>query len=700
MTDYLLYAILGLGSGAVIGFISLGILIGFRGSGVVNFAQGGLGMYVAYVFYSLRTTGEYLQPLPGLPGFIRVGPSDGLGTAPSLAIAVVTSVLLGLVMHLAVFRPLRAAPTLAKVVASIGLMLALQSIVAYRYGTNNRAGVRVLPEATAFELDGIRFPVDRFIVAGCLVAAAAVMIVLFRHTRFGLATRAAAENERAAMFLGYSPELQAGASWVLASVLAGIGGILVAPMTTLTPTGFSLLVVPALGACLVARFSSYSVAVGAAFGIGIAQNVLANMATRIKWLPSVGLPEAVPFVLIIVMMVVAGKSLPERGQAVEGRLQSVAPTRRRVVLPIVLFAAGVLAFLQVSSAYRLALANTFIGAILCLSLVVITGYVAQISLFQITLAGVAAYSLAGLSTAWGVPFPIGPLLAAVVATGVGLVAALPSLRVRGINLAVVTLAAGWAIEELIFKNPDYNGGVSGASVEPANFLGLDLAFSVGRTIAQPAFGIMVMAVFTALALVVTNLRRSATGRTLLALRTNERAAAAMGIDVARNKLFAFALAAFIAGIAGTLRAYQQTHLSNSSFTVLVSVSVLAIAFLGGITSVGGALAGGLLISGGLFTHVFDDLVFSRSSNGVALQDLIAGMALIVTAILNPQGIAGAMRHTGRQLRDLWRRVARSGVGGVAAGGGAAPALAVDGGVASVADRSAAPRARARTEVSR
>ena len=238
----------------------------------------------------------------------------------------------------------------------------------------------------------------------------------------------------------------------------------------------------------------------AALMIGVFQNELANVSGRWTWLPDVGTPDALPFAVIIVVMFVVGKSLPERGAAVEGRLQSVPKSRRRIVRPVVLVTATVVALYVVSASYRLALINTMIGAIVCLSLVVITGYVAQISLFQATLAGVAAYMLAGFTTGIGVPFPIAPLLACLGATAIGLIAALPALRVRGINLAVITLAGGFAIQQLVFNNPDYTGGFEGATVSSPHFFGTLLSFSKGRTIGQPVFGVFVLVVLTLVAL--------------------------------------------------------------------------------------------------------------------------------------------------------------------------------------------------------
>ena len=149
-------------------------------------------------------------------------------------------------------------------------------------------------------------------------------------------------------------------------------------------------------------------------------------------------------------------------------------------------------------------------------------------------------------------------------------------------------------------------------------------------------------------LAVVNLRRSPVGRRMLAVRANERAAASVGIDNVRTKLLAFALASFLAGIAGGLLAYQNSgRVEPTTFAVMTSLSALAIAYLGGISSVGGALAAGVLTAGGLSSTVLDRILHMGS-----WEQLGTGALLIVTAILNPEGIAAAFRHTGEAVQHL------------------------------------------------
>jgi branched-chain amino acid transport system permease protein len=263
-------------------------------------------------------------------------------------------------------------------------------------------------------------------------------------------------------------------------------------------------------------------------------------------------------------------------------------------------------------------------------------------------AGVAGFALYRFATVWDVPFPLAPILAVAVATLFGVLLGLPALRLRGTNLAIVTLAGGVAITEFVFKNPTYVGDPStgGATVANPRLFGWDLGLVLGTDSSRPVFGLFLLAVLTVLALAVANLRRSATGRRILAVRSNERAAAAAGIDVARTKMVAFTLSASIAGVAGCLIAYRFGSVSSASFGVVASLTALAFAYLGGLGGVSGAVAAGLLAPSGV---VFFGLGELTGSVGV-WETFIGGLLLIVMAIRYPDGVGGSIRARA----DRWR----------------------------------------------
>jgi branched-chain amino acid transport system permease protein len=376
--------------------------------------------------------------------------------------------------------------------------------------------------------------------------------------------------------------------------------------------------------------------------IGMVQSSFTKLQGDLSWFPQYGAREGLPFVVIIVVLVVFGERLPDRSTSLSTwRLPAVPPARvtpLAVALPIV---ASVLGLLLLGPLWRGAIMTSVIAMVLALSLVVLTGFGGQTSLAQMAFAGVAAFSLSRLAMQWNIPFPIAPILAASIATVFGMIVGLPALRVRGVNMAVITLAGGVAITEFVFKNPKYVGDAStgGAQVPNPKLFGWDLGLILGSEASRPVFGIFLVAVATLLALAVANLRRSSTGRRMLATRSNERAASAAGIDVARTKLQVFAISSFIAGVGGCLIAYRFGSVSDASFGTIASLTVLAFAYLGGITCVSGAVTSGALAASGVVFYGASQLTGSLGQ----WETLIGGALLILMAVTHPEGIAGGFR---------------------------------------------------------
>lgn len=672
--------LLGVGTGALVAAIGLGVVLTYQGSGVVNFASGAVAMYSAYAYDSLRRDGEIF--LPPLPRGISFGVP--LDFWPALGVTLVLAVILGLLCHFVVFRPLREAPALTKAVASVGVLIVLQAVVVLRFTSIARPVLPIFDKSPVELPSGIVIPADQLILVGIVVLTSVLLSLVYRLTRFGLATRAAAENERGAIILGLSPDLLAGANWVLSTVVVSLLGVLVATVNgTIDPVTITLLVVPALAAALLGNFTSFGITTLAALGIAMVENLVQYLSTK-PWFPHTslgpipGIREAVPFVVIVLVLLLRGSNLPVRGALAPPRLPAVPRPTNVAVKAVAATALCLFGMLVLGPEWRLALTNTLVAIAICLSLVVLTGFVGQISLAQMALAGIGGFTLAKLAGSYGVPFPLGPLIGALVAAGAGVLVGIPALRVRGVNLAVVTLAAGVAIENLVFRNPAWSGGENGAAVSPPDFLGLHFGpndsavslfgFDGDAKLPNPWFGVFCLAVVLALALAVVNLRRSATGRRMLAVRSNERAAAGIGVSVAGTKLLAFALSAFIAGLGGALSGYRFGSVSPEFFGSLASLTFLAFAYLGGITSVTGAVLGGIIVSGGIYFTALQKW-FSISPSYTLL---VGGLGLILTAVLNPEGMFGAMR-------EIWLGLARRLRGGaVAPGRRAAPPASAGG----------------------
>ena len=635
---HLTFLIVGLGSGAVIAALGVGVVVAHRASRVVNFAHAAMGMYIAFAYYELRATGDLIQPILGLPGRVHLIDRPTVFTA--FLLCMVLSALCGAFIYAVIFRPLRTSPPLARVVASLGLFVYLIAIVGLRVGTQGASALVIegpLPNDLV-KWGDLRIPADRYYLAVIVIVAAALLSLGYRYTRLGLATRAVAGNERGATLLGISPNAVGIVNWILATMLAGAAVILAAPVIRLDPSTTSLLIVPAVAAALPGRFNSVWATVWTGLAIGMVQSELLNLQGEWTWLPNVGLQQGVPLLIVLITLAVRGDVLPDRSEVQGARLPRASDTKQVPLLALLFLASGVIATLFVSSDWRSGIIVTAISTIVVLSVVVITGYVGQISLATFAVAGVAAFAMVRFSEDWGLPFPLAPLGGVIVAVLVGQIAALPAVRVRGLNLAIATLAAAVAVEELVFKWSWFTGGFEGATAEAPSLFGSDLGIqALGEDFPRKTFVVMTL-IFSALSLaIVANLRRGTTGRRWLAVRANERAAAAAGIHVAQVKLSAFAVSSALAGLAGVLLAYQRTIVSSGSFGVFQSLTTVAIAYLAGIATPIGAVVAGVLANGGLLTVTLDSLNDSASQ----YQFAVNGIMLIVAAIKFPQGIVGS-----------------------------------------------------------
>src|SRR5919201_1438925 len=303
MQQVLLFVLLGLGSGALIACIALAVVLTYRGAGIINLASGAMAMLSGYAFWSL-TSGEY--------GGVE------FATAPALVLTLVITLIIGALVQFVAFRPLRNAAPLAKLVSSLGVLLAAQASMVLAFGTTQKPQKSVLPSDTV-HVFGTTVPVDRFILAGIVVAMALGLAVLYRLSRFGLATRAASEDE----------------------------------------------------AALLARLTSFAIACAAGLGIGII-NSLVDYASTKSWFPTdhgvplPGVKELIAFLLIVVAMFLRGAALPARGELVERRLPAVPRPQRLAAPAIGLSLVCAVALVVLPFDFRQALINSLIGTIMAL----------------------------------------------------------------------------------------------------------------------------------------------------------------------------------------------------------------------------------------------------------------------------------------------------------------------------------------------
>jgi ABC-type branched-subunit amino acid transport system ATPase component/ABC-type branched-subunit amino acid transport system permease subunit len=339
------------------------------------------------------------------------------------------------------------------------------------------------------------------------------------------------------------------------------------------------------------------------------------------------------------------------------------------VLPLIAVSAVGIVVLPTSWSNAV-IASLLFGTV-CVSVIITTGYAGQLSLAQIAFAGFAGLVATRLSAVEGWPFFACAVIGVAAAIPAGLIIGLPAVRTRGINLAIITFGLAYALESVVFDSPTFTGGVTGTVVKPPSIFGWTLnPFTNPRRYEFASLLALIIAV-----LVASNLRRGRAGRRLIAVRSNERASASLGLSVVQTKLYAFAVSAAVAGLAGVLMAFQYTYVQYSNFDVFTSVSAVIGTVLGGVGYLAGALIGGSGATGGITSRIVD--VFTTSGNVGLYVALVMALLLIVTLIFNPHGIANVVGQQIAAMRaSLRRRGGEAAAQAAAQAAAAAPAPAV------------------------
>jgi len=317
------------------------------------------------------------------------------------------------------------------------------------------------------------------------------------------------------------------------------------------------------------------------------------------------------------------------GATVGARTPPLAGLRRSLGAGVTLVgAAGCFAALTSEATLSKVAPGLALGLI-ALSLVPLTGWAGQVSLCQMTFAGLGAFAMVKLAADGS---PIGLLGAVVVAAPVGALVALPALRLRGLYLALATLAFAVLMDNVFFIHEDVFGNLGAVRVERLQVAGISFA-------GERAYFVLLAAVFGAVAVGLLALRRGSFGRRLSALRDSPVACTMMGLDTTVTKLQVFALSSAIAALGGALYAGLAQTATAADYEMFDSLPVVLLAVLGGITAVSGALVGGLVLAG--FPVLADNVSFLESL-------AILGPGLIgITLARQPDGLV-------LQLSDMWR----------------------------------------------
>jgi branched-chain amino acid transport system permease protein len=589
--------------GALSGLTVLGLVLVFRSTRVVNFAAFAAGSAASLIFVLIIQYHPFARVLSGhVHGPVAAVPGWALHSEYWIAAAIAFGLgtVLSVLTYVLVIRRLRDAPPLVGTVATIAVALVFTNGSAYvaqkildgdalSADTRPPVGWTVHVGGTVFRLADVAA-----LVLG--LAALPALELYLRRSRSGRSMRAAAENPERVATLGVDPARVTVIAWLLAGMLSTAASMLVVMSQGAGQTtgldGF----VAALAALVIAAATNLRLALLSAVAIGVLeQGLLWSFPGRQNAVYGALL------VVVIAILLARRRRVTDRVDVTDTSWQAareVRPlppelrghpeVRRLRIRTAAALAVAVVGYPFLVSTGDVALGSqTMLTAAVGLSLLMLTGWGGLISLGQFGLAGVGAWTV-GVLAGHGIPallaLPAGALAAGVAAFLLGL----PALRIRGLFLGVVTLAAAVAVTRLLLS-PQYAGRYLPDTIERPHLLGLS-------TSSERSFYVLALLALVGSVVAVGGLRRSRTGRALIASRDNERAATVFGIDLVRARLQVFAVSGALAGFAGGLLAYQEQGVNAATFSADASLGVFLVVVLGGLGSLAGPVLGAVFAS--------------------------------------------------------------------------------------------------------
>jgi len=627
VSNFLNYAIPGIPQGCEYALIAVGLVLTFRATGVFNLAFGAQAFVAAFAYDLLNQYQNWPQWAAFVVAVLLISPA------------------LGLALDRFLFRHIPTASTTAKVVSTVGLLIAIPLTIPILFGTEHRNKIAFLwlsPRIVYAHF--FSTPLNGTAIATTVITlgVVAALVAVFRWSAIGLQMRAVVESRRLAQLEGVNSARVAAVAWALSSTLAGLAGVLMLPQSqTLDPTttlSFTTLLVAGLTAAALASFRSLPLALMWSIVLGIVQNLLV-------WLLPAGsvvqqnVAQALPFVVLVAVLLFNPR-LRNLEQSTDPMASvdppppppSVQVRDRRLDIPVKWSWRLLLAGFVVSSltwipdnwVFPFALGIVF--SIIFLSVTLMTGLAGQLSLCQATFAGVGGFAAGQMAAHFGIPILLGALLGGIVAAGVGVLVALPALRLSGLPMTLVTLTFAIFADTVLFQYSWSGSGDTGVTFpRPGNY------FAIGSP-GDSHFLILVMIVLALVMLVVTLVQKGTTGRYLAAIRGSQTGAASLGISLTRAKLTVFALSAGIAGLGGALYGSLQTVAGASDFNFGFSlVWVVAVITTGAMTIEGAIQAG---IGFAVFQQILNLYVPTRF-NGIEAILFAVGT---LTYARHPEGI--------------------------------------------------------------
>jgi len=601
VTQFLQFTVLGIVTGAVYAVAATGLVVTYSTSGIFNIAHGAIGMVMAFLYWQLRVSYNWPAPIA------------------LFVVVFLAAPLLGALIERTLMRRLRGASVAQSLVVTVGLLVLLLGLGEAIWKPGNARELAPFFDPKKFKLLGVFVSWHDAITILVGIAVALFLWLFLARTRTGIAMRAVVDDRNLLSLNGARPDRVSMLSWAIGSSLAAIAGILLAPKLQLNHLVLTLLVVNAYAAAMVGRLRSLPMTYVGGLILGLAENYTISYVHLQGWL--IGLRPSIPTLMLFVVLLL----LPEmrlRAARLAGAVTPRVPTRRMSLTGSVILVAVALVVSQfLGSADLIRVGQGLAFALIMLSLVPLTGYGGQVSLAQMTFAGLGAFSMVKFGASGSI---VGLIVAAGLAAAVGALIALPALRLQGLYLALSTMAFAALMDNMFFTNSHVFGNFGAAEVARLKFLGLHFT-------SERSYFVLLAVAFAGLSMVVMWIRRGQFGRRLAAMRDSQVACATLGMSLARTKLMVFMISAAMAGLGGALYGGLKGSAGPFDFQMFQSLPILLLAVLGGITTASGALIGGLAFS-------FLGVLQAHFSSIGGLTFLLTGLGAVSIG-RNPNGIS-------------------------------------------------------------
>ncbi|MEI7592347.1 MAG: ABC transporter permease [Actinomycetes bacterium] len=575
MDKFLIFTIVGLSTAAIYAIIASGLVVTYTTTGIFNFAHGATGMLAAFTYWQF--TVHY-----GWPVWISV-----------ILVLGVLAPLFGMLLDRVIMRGLEGTSEATKLVVSISLLVAMIGLAQWIWAPGQARVVKPFFVGQKVDFGGTTITFHQMITIGVAIAVAVGLRLLMHRTRMGVAMRSVVDDRGLARLNGTRTGVVSQFSWGFGTSLAALGGILIVSSAGLSAPALSLLIVNAYAAAVFGRLRSLPMTFIGAVIIGLADGYLSGyLPSGNPYLP--GLRLAAPVILLfIALLAMPNKQL--RSQ-VRTREYFPAPSRQGIVMfTVFVLGFGMVLATTLSKPDLSTYAKIFAVGIVALSLVPLVGFAGQISLCQLSFAGIGAIVMAHLGAGGN---PIGLVLAVVICAVVGALVALPALRLSGIYLALATAAFAVVLDRWIFILPNFAIGPISISLFNQSSVVVKPLSAFGVAFGDPRSQMVIaVVVFVLLAGFVMVLHRSGYGRRLLAIRDSEAACATFGLNLLWARLAVFMLSASIAGLGGAIYATQLSAITPSNFDFVTGLPIFMMVVVGGAGYVGGALFAGVGLSG-------------------------------------------------------------------------------------------------------